>query len=627
MASSVQLEVPDFGSAVLCSLNEQRMQGLYCDVTVRARGQDFRAHRAVLAASSAYFRDIFASTANAEDGSEGPLQVELPPAIQPCSFQQVLTFCYTGRLSLPACEQFLVMYTAGFLQIRGIVERGAELAMAAKVSSPRCDSQTAPQPEDGLSESESSAAETTSQGAPHLYRLTHQPSPPGQGPGQGQGQGPGQGHGRHVQGPGRDGTTPPGAAYQQHPNRHSPPGQTHASRAHAGQSSPAHALAGQQGSGNRLHGLLPRVKLEGGGDAQQAVIQCVPTHKRLYEGPGVQGNVASKAQRNSHGGATASGYAGRGDQDSPGAGSCLQGRDSPAGAGGSAFGLEEGEGEEEGDGEVGDEEEGEEEPYEEGGDEYYGHVYSMMSAAYHSVCERVESLPTARGSRCELSALPPDLLTQIGQRCHPHLYSEGDPGEKLELVSGTGVYITRGQLMNCHLCAGVRHKVLLRRLLAAFFDRTTLANSCGTGIRSSTNDPTRKPLDSRVLNAVKLYCQKFAPNFRESEMNVIAADMCTNARRVRKRWLHSALPDRDIMYHGLLPDLQGCYEGPDGEAEPPDQGGSGGALHSEHAAVVGGGGLPDHASSYDGSDPAVHSYESSGDEARGNLTSGYEGQH
>ncbi len=31
--------------------------------------------------------------------------------------------------------------------------------------------------------------------------------------------------------------------------------------------------------------------------------------------------------------------------------------------------------------------------------------------------------------------------------------------------------MTRGQLMNCHLCAGVKHKVLLRRLLATFFDR------------------------------------------------------------------------------------------------------------------------------------------------------------
>lgn len=35
------------------------------------------------------------------------------------------------------------------------------------------------------------------------------------------------------------------------------------------------------------------------------------------------------------------------------------------------------------------------------------------------------------------------------------------------------------------------------------WNRNTLANSCGTGIRSSTSDPSRKPLDSRVLNAVK----------------------------------------------------------------------------------------------------------------------------
>ncbi|XP_009283721.1 PREDICTED: nucleus accumbens-associated protein 1, partial [Aptenodytes forsteri] len=130
------------------------------------------------------------------------------------------------------------------------------------------------------------------------------------------------------------------------------------------------------------------------------------------------------------------------------------------------------------------------------------------------------------------------LSMNIGNRCHPKLYDEGDPAEKLELVTGTNVYITRAQLMNCHVSAGTRHKVLLRRLLASFFDRNTLANSCGTGIRSSTNDPSRKPLDSRVLHAVKFYCQNFAPNFKESEMNAIAADMCTNARRVvRKSWI------------------------------------------------------------------------------------------
>lgn len=41
----------------------------------------------------------------------------------------------------------------------------------------------------------------------------------------------------------------------------------------------------------------------------------------------------------------------------------------------------------------------------------------------------------------------------------------------VRMFPGSGVFMTRGQLMNCHLCAGVKHKVLLRRLLATFFDR------------------------------------------------------------------------------------------------------------------------------------------------------------
>lgn len=44
---------------------------------------------------------------------------------------------------------------------------------------------------------------------------------------------------------------------------------------------------------------------------------------------------------------------------------------------------------------------------------------------------------------------------------------------------------------------------VLRISLLLWCHRNTLANSCGTGIRSSTNDPSRKPLDNRVLHAVK----------------------------------------------------------------------------------------------------------------------------
>lgn len=36
----------------------------------------------------------------------------------------------------------------------------------------------------------------------------------------------------------------------------------------------------------------------------------------------------------------------------------------------------------------------------------------------------------------DLTCLPAELIAQIGNRCHPKLYEEGDPAEKLELVSG-----------------------------------------------------------------------------------------------------------------------------------------------------------------------------------------------
>lgn len=55
--------------------------------------------------------------------------------------------------------------------------------------------------------------------------------------------------------------------------------------------------------------------------------------------------------------------------------------------------------------------------------------------------ERVEALPDNTETRGrmrgrDLSCLPAELIAQIGNRCHPKLYEEGDPAEKLELVSG-----------------------------------------------------------------------------------------------------------------------------------------------------------------------------------------------
>uniref|UniRef100_A0A3Q0SQR1 Nucleus accumbens associated 1 n=1 Tax=Amphilophus citrinellus TaxID=61819 RepID=A0A3Q0SQR1_AMPCI len=490
MAQTLQMAIPNFGNNVLECLNEQRLQGLYCDVSVVVKGHAFKAHRAVLAASSSYFRDLF----NAGGKSS---VVELPPAVQPQSFQQILAFCYTGRLSMNVGDQFLLMYTAGFLQIQQIMEKGTEFFL--KVSSPSCDSQGLHTEETPPSEPQSPVTQTVGAGRPASC-LTPLP-------------------------------------------------------------------------------LVSKVKTEQTPEGSPYSVVCTPVAKRLWEGGNRDGGGGSgggggggmrKAARYSSSSSSSS-SSNTVNQDAIGRGPTANA--SVVGSGGTTLvggaGLNSNhnnnnnnggtpEGTSPGtlsmytsDSPISYHDDEEEDDIADETEEQYRQIcnmytmYSMLNAG-----ARVEALPDlapdsgggrgGRGgrSRQDLASLPAELISQIGNRCHPKLYEEGDPAEKLELVSGTSVFISRAQLMNCHVSAGTRHKVLLRRLLAAFFDRSTLANSCGTGIRSSTNDPSRKPLDNRVLHAVKFYCQNFAPSFKESEMNAIAADMCTNARRVvRKSWI------------------------------------------------------------------------------------------
>lgn len=469
MSQLLHVEIPNFGATVLGSLNEQRLLGHYCDVSILVKGQAFKAHRAVLAASSLYFRDLFSSSSKT--------QFELPSSVTPACFEQILTFCYTGKLTMAASEQLVVMYTAGYLQIQHIVERGMDLMF--KANSPHCDSQTAGSLEETGSEPQS--PNNNGNGLAAAALLSTQ------------------------------GWSPSLIPHRKIKLEGVEPGPLALPTGIQGKSSSAEL-------GSRLSRASSLFYTTAGGTT---IFPGMPT----YHLPGVAGGGGG-------------GGGGGAERSSPGA-SSLPTTDSPTSY-------------------QNEDEEFEEEPYDGITEEAYSQLYGRSANPY-GLQDKPEmaAVPLALENRnCvlirrDLVALPASLISQIGYRCHPKLYTEGDPGEKLELVGGTQVFMTRGQLMNCHLCAGIKHKVLLRRLLATFFDRNTLANSCGTGIRSSTSDPSRKPLDSRVLNAVKLYCQNFNPNFKESEMNVIAADMCTNARRVRKRWLpkiKSMLPDGMEVY-------------------------------------------------------------------------------
>ncbi|XP_061749848.1 transcription regulator protein BACH2-like isoform X2 [Nerophis ophidion] len=83
---------------VLLSLEEQRRQGVLCDVTVLVEGREVRAHRAVLAASSRYFLQALLGH-QGPPGEQEPI-INLPDKVTAKGFAPLLQFAYTAKLVL-----------------------------------------------------------------------------------------------------------------------------------------------------------------------------------------------------------------------------------------------------------------------------------------------------------------------------------------------------------------------------------------------------------------------------------------------------------------------------------------------------------------------------------------------
>lgn len=155
---SKTMEFPWHSGKVLDQLNHQRKQGLLCDCTFVVDGVDFKAHKAVLAACSVYFRTLFLEQkdvvhldiSNAAGwflsacGDIFYLNVILwhfhLPAQTCCvtnyravqtkpvvlmlvitGLGQVLEFMYTAKLSLSSQNLEDVLAVANFLQMQEIV--------------------------------------------------------------------------------------------------------------------------------------------------------------------------------------------------------------------------------------------------------------------------------------------------------------------------------------------------------------------------------------------------------------------------------------------------------------------------------------------------------------------------
>ncbi|KAJ8362258.1 hypothetical protein AAFF_G00386740 [Aldrovandia affinis] len=96
--------------AVLAGLNEQRTQGLFCDVTIVVEDVKFRAHKNVLAASSGYFREAFCTP-------DGPLwtsgQVLELLDLRSEVFASILNFIYSSKMAPVNAEDTRSLVAAG----------------------------------------------------------------------------------------------------------------------------------------------------------------------------------------------------------------------------------------------------------------------------------------------------------------------------------------------------------------------------------------------------------------------------------------------------------------------------------------------------------------------------------
>ncbi|TDH09004.1 hypothetical protein EPR50_G00103870 [Perca flavescens] len=140
-SGSIQLDIPDFSNSVLSHLNQLRVQGRLCDIVVNVQGHSFRAHKVVLAASSPYFRDHM---------SLGQMStVSLTVIRSPPVFEQLLAFCYTGRLCLQLADIISYLTAASFLQMQHIIDRCTQILEGIHLKISLADLEAEPRNEEG----------------------------------------------------------------------------------------------------------------------------------------------------------------------------------------------------------------------------------------------------------------------------------------------------------------------------------------------------------------------------------------------------------------------------------------------------------------------------------------------
>ncbi|MEE6470085.1 hypothetical protein FKM82_008853 [Ascaphus truei] len=106
------------GQAVLVQLNQQRLCNQFCDVTLIIEGEEYKAHKSVLAANSEYFRELFIEKGAV---SSHEAVVDLSGFVK-SSFLPLLEFAYTSVLSFDFSSMAEVAMLARHLYMSEVLE-------------------------------------------------------------------------------------------------------------------------------------------------------------------------------------------------------------------------------------------------------------------------------------------------------------------------------------------------------------------------------------------------------------------------------------------------------------------------------------------------------------------------
>lgn len=93
----------EYSTSILKSLNDQRHNGLFCDITIIIRDKKFRAHKNILAGSSTYFHQLFTVAGQVIELSF--IRAEI--------FEEILNYIYTSKIIRVRSDRLEELIQAG----------------------------------------------------------------------------------------------------------------------------------------------------------------------------------------------------------------------------------------------------------------------------------------------------------------------------------------------------------------------------------------------------------------------------------------------------------------------------------------------------------------------------------